>query len=234
MASFNSSFVTNIELLVITGLLAAAPALILLLYFYRQDRRKREPGRMILFSLVLGIASTIPALILGSLADPVFSTFSPLVYIFLTAYVTSALIEESSKLFVVFRFIVPKKDFDEVSDGIVYTIGASMGFAILENILYSAGNPLSLMLLRGITAVPLHAIASGIMGYYIGRSKFEHPSIRFKGLFFAVLIHGTYNFLLFTSSIFSILIIPLLIYCWKHLKKLGTLALLEDRFFGRS
>ncbi len=224
----------NLDRFLLTFLLAAVPALILLLYFYRQDRRKPEPGRMILYSLFLGVLSTVPALIAGYIADPLFRMFSYPVYIFLTAFVTSALIEESSKLFVVFRFLVPKKDFDEVADGIVYTIGASMGFAILENILYSVDNPLSLILLRGFTAVPLHAIASGIMGYYIGRSKFEHPSIRFKGLFFAVLVHGTYNFLLFTASIYSLLIIPLLIYSWKRLKKLASLALLEDRFFGRS
>ncbi len=224
----------SLEYIAVTVLFAAVPALILLLYFYRQDRHKPEPGRMILYSLFIGVLSTIPALIAGYFADPIFRMYSFPVYIFLTAFVTSALIEESSKLFMVFRFILPKKDFDEVSDGIVYTIGASMGFAILENILYSAGNPQYILILRGVTAVPLHAIASGIMGYYIGRSKFENPSIRFKGLFFAVLIHGTYNFLLFTASFLSILIIPLLIYSWKRLKKLSALALLEDRFFGRS
>jgi len=132
------------------------------------------------------------------------------------------------------RFMLPRKEFDEVADGIIYTIGASMGFAILENIMYSIGAHPVLLVVRGITAVPLHAIASGIMGYYLGRSKFEHPSIRFTGLAYAVIIHGTYNFLLFTSSFLSILIIPLLIISWKRLRKLASQALLEDRFFGRS
>ncbi len=220
--------------IVLNTVLAVVPAVILLLFFYRQDKRKPEPGVMVLFSLVLGILSTLPALAIGMVLDPYFRTFPPLTYILLTAFVTAALVEEGCKLTVVYRYILPRSAFDEVSDGIVYTVGASMGFAILENILYSANNPPYVILLRGFTSVPLHAIASGIMGYYIGRAKFEHPSIRFKGLTFAVIIHGTYNFLLFTGTMASLLIIPLLVFSWKRLRRLAKLALLEDRFFGRS
>jgi len=215
-------------------LLAAVPALFLLIYIYRRDRRKPEPKGLVLYSVFLGFLSTVPALVLGYFLDPVFSQFTPFTYIVLTAFVTSALVEESSKLLVIRKFMIPKKEFDEVFDGIIYTMGASMGFAILENLLYSVGNPPSLMILRGITAVPLHATASGIMGYYIGRAKFDHPLYQYIGLFYGMLIHGTYNFLLFTASPLSVLIIPLLLLSWQRLKKLVNRALLEDRFYGRS
>ena len=222
------------EYIALTVALAALPALILLWIIYRKDRRKPEPLRMVIFSVLLGFASTIPALIFGYAANRLFIAFYPQYYLLLTAFVTSALIEESSKMTMVYRFLVPRKAFDEVTDGIIYTAGTSMGFAILENLLYSAGNPLSLMLLRGVTAVPLHAVASGIMGYWIGRAKFGSPRLRFVGLFHAVLIHGTYNALLFTSSSFSFLVIPLLFFSWARLKRLIRRALLEDRYHGRS
>ena len=224
----------SLEYIALTVALAAGPALILLRIIYKKDRRKPEPPRLVFFSILLGFASTIPALILGSISNRLITQFYPQHYLLLTAFVTAALIEEGSKMTMVYRYLVPKTSFDEVTDGILYTAGTSMGFAILENLLYSAGNPLSLMLLRGVTAVPLHATASGIMANWIARAKFGNANLRFIGLFHAVLIHGTYNALLFTSSGFSLLVIPLLLFSWRKLKRLIDRALLEDRFHGRS
>lgn len=220
--------------ILINAFLAAAPGAALLYYFYRKDKRKPEPGRLILLSIGLGILSTLPAIVLELIIDPLFYGLPPLEYAFMTGFITAALVEESCKLFFVYRFLFRRSEFDEISDGIVYTIAASMGFALFENILYSQGAETWVLLLRGFTAVPLHALASGIMGYYIGKAKFESPSLRFKGLFFAVLIHGAYDFFLFTGTWLGFLILPLLIISWRKLKALNNLALMEDRFFGRS
>ena len=63
----------------------------------------------------------------------------------------------------------------------------------------------------GKTTLALHAIASGIMGYYIGQSKFDGMNAWKRGLLYAVLIHGFYDFFLFIGGSFSYLVFPLLI-----------------------
>jgi len=224
----------SMNYILLNAFLAVAPAVILLFWFNRRDTRRPEPGRLIFSAVGLGILSTLPAIVLEMLVDPLFTGLPPLEYALATGFITAALVEESCKLFFVYRFLFRKPQFDEVSDGIIYTIAASMGFALFENILYSQGVPGWTLLLRGFTAVPLHALASGIMGYYIGRAKFGRPSLRFKGLAAAVLIHGAYDFFLFTGTWLAFLTIPLLLISWRKLKQLSQLALTEDRFYGRS
>jgi RsiW-degrading membrane proteinase PrsW (M82 family) len=67
------------------------------------------------------------------------------------------------------------------------------------------------------------------MGYYIGLAKFhkeKENSLIFKGVFFAIFLHGLYNFLLLTQTILALLVIILLIILgfWvrKKLKKAET------------
>jgi hypothetical protein len=107
-----------------------------------------------------------------------------------------ALVEEGSKMRVINKFIFPLPEFNEINDGIIYTMAGGLGFAFLENLLYSMNSSHSwtLLLIRGVTSVPLHGLASGLMGYYIGRSKFAQKDSRMTGLFWAVLYHGFYDF----------------------------------------
>ncbi len=213
--------------------LAVIPAVILLVYFYRKDKQKKEPVSMILKVFSFGFLSVLPAiavemLIMQFVPDR-FSVFS----IFIRAFIVAGLVEEGIKLKTVLLVAYPNKNFDEVTDGIVYTITASLGFALFENIFYSFG-PVSTIILRGVTAVPLHAIASGIMGYYIGKSKFGDSNLKYKGLFIAVLIHGLYDFFLFYGSWLPPLIIPLLIISGIYLSNLYKSALQDDRYNRRS
>jgi RsiW-degrading membrane proteinase PrsW (M82 family) len=116
-------------------------------------------------------------------------------------------------------------------DGIVYTIVASLGFACLENIMYVSEGGMTIALIRSVTAVPLHAFCSGIMGYYIGKAKFSKTNSKkyiLEGLFYAVCIHGFYNFVLFIGGIYSFIIIPILIISYKKLKLYIDDAIKED------
>lgn len=221
------------ELLLLNIALAVLPGLGLLLYFGRWDRRRPEPRGLLLFTFFLGFVAVLPAAVIESLVDPLGLPFPPLLQLAFRAFIVAGLVEEGTKLFVVRRFIMKRPAFDEIMDGIIYTITASMGFAFFENIFYSVGGPETL-LVRGITAVPLHAAASGIMGYYIGLSRFGRPGAWKKGLGIGVLIHGFYDFFLFIGSWFSFLSLPLLIWGLGHLKTLHKRALLEDRYYGRS
>ena len=49
-----------------------------------------------------------------------------------------------------------------------------------------------------------------------------------KGLVYAILIHGSYNFVLFIGGIYSLIIIPILIISYKKLKLYIDMAIKED------
>ncbi len=212
---------------------AVIPAIILLIYFYNKDKQKKEPVSLVLKIFIFGFISVIPAIGIEMLLSSLIPNSTQLSNILIRSFISAALVEEYIKYKTVSLFALPNKNFDEIADGIVYTITASLGFAVFENIFYSFG-PVSTLILRGLTAIPLHAIASGIMGYYIGKSKFDNPNIRYKGLLWAVSIHGFYDFTLFFGSWLPLLIIPLLFFSGMALLRLYKSALIEDRNKGRS
>ena len=143
--------------LFINFVLAAVPAVALLIYFYRRDKQKKEPFSLIWKTFAFGFLAVIPAGLIELFVDAFFSIFTAgWMQSFFKAFVVAALIEESLKLAVVFIFVYKRTEFDEVTDGIVYTITASLGFAFLENLLYSFGPPY-VLILRGITAVHRHS-----------------------------------------------------------------------------
>lgn len=230
--------------LLISISLAIIPALLLVVYFYRRDHLKPEPRELILKIFFLGILSTIPIIILEltlALFDDVFS-FHPLAGYAFRAFIIAALCEEGFKFIIVKQFAYNRVEFDEVMDGIVYTIVASLGFAVVENMLYVIRTGIVVALLRAVTAVPLHALASGLMGYYLGVAKFitdktSERKLFIKGLGLAILVHGLYNFFLFSVEFFggwiALGIIPVLLLSGIFLQNKIKKALSSDLEMGR-
>jgi RsiW-degrading membrane proteinase PrsW (M82 family) len=226
-------------------ILAAAPALLLLRYYYRQDRVRPEPKGLVLRVFVFGLLSAFAAVPLELLVGVFQDLFkiSPVVHAVFKAFIVAALVEEFLKLTVVRWFAYRSPHFDEVMDGVVYTVVASLGFACMENILYVMGGTLLTALLRAFTAVPLHATASGLMGYYVGKAKFaSNPDserrLQNRGLLIAVLIHGTYNFLLFMGPQWGPAatwgIVPLVAVSFFVLRRRIRTAVEDDRVAGRT
>ncbi len=231
--------------------MAAAPALVLVWYYYRQDRRKPEPKGLILKVFFLGIASTVPAVFLELVLKQfeVYMKGIPFLVAFFRAFFIAALCEEWIKLQVVKRFVYKTGAFDEVMDGVVYTVIASLGFACMENILYVMQYDMTVAVVRAFSAVPMHAFVSGIMGYYIGRARYaentrREKSLMRKGLFIAVLIHGIYDFILFSmpemamvsapvGSVQGYTIFPLVIILFFVLKRMIKSAIADDVKEGR-
>jgi protease PrsW len=183
---------------------AALPAAVLVVLFYRADKAKPEPVGLIGKSVLYGFLATIPSILIELVVDIPARGLPGFVGIAWTSFVTAALVEEGVKYFFLRRYIERNPAFDEVMDGIVYAACVSLGFAFAENLLYGL-NGGWILVFRAFTAVPMHASATGIMGYWIGLSKRETDPVvaranRRKGLFSAVLIHGLYDFCLFSGS----------------------------------
>ena len=137
---------------------------------------------------------------------------------FYAAFFLVGFTEEFVKYWVLTRYAFSKPAFNEPFDGIVYSVMIGLGFATLENVFYVMEGGWGVAALRMFTAVPMHAVFGVLMGYYVGMAKFQggelQVSSRLKGLGFAVLFHGTYDFLLFQDTLgwLTLLIVPLIIF----------------------
>jgi len=136
-----------------------------------------------------------------------------LLSIFVLSFLIVAPIEECLKYVAVRKWIYKSLEFDEVMDGIVYTVSASLGFATAENIIYVLQLGIQAGILRAFLTVPGHALFGALMGYYIGKAKFNREKETYliiKGIILAIICHGLFDFLAMSRSIFSSLIIFLL------------------------
>jgi RsiW-degrading membrane proteinase PrsW (M82 family) len=229
----------------ISFFLAVAPTIFLVRYFYRLDKGKPEPKGLVLKVFLFGLLSALVAIPLELMVSSFQGLFDPgsLAVILFRSFIVAGLVEEWIKLTVVRLTAYRAGAFDEVMDGIVYTVVAGLGFACLENILYVVGRPLSIALIRAFTAVPLHALASGLMGYSVGKARFaanqaEEGAWMRRGLFTAVLVHGLYDFLLFMVPIWGHLpglgLIPLILVGFLALRSRIRSAIAQDRRAGRT
>jgi RsiW-degrading membrane proteinase PrsW (M82 family) len=196
-------------------LIALAPCFFLLWYFYHRDKYEPEPKKKILIIFLLGALIIIPAIILEDiLIGAINNIASEIIHSFILAFIIIAPIEEFLKFYVVNRFIYRSTEFDEVMDGIVYTVSASLGFATVENIMYVLSHGITTGIVRAFLAVPGHALFGALMGYYIGLAKFNKDreiKLLLTGLLFAILTHGLYDFLIFTNTGFAAFVITLIL-----------------------
>lgn len=184
--------------------LALAPGAAIGLYIYLKDKHEREPLGLLMRSFFFGILSVFVTLLISRLIG-VFITIDEqsvgeqAVHAFLIV----ALVEEFSKFIFVRGILYNNPNFNEPFDGIVYSVMVSMGFATFENILYITDGGLSTALMRMFTAVPAHATFAILMGFYLGKAKFEHKKSYYAihALAVATLFHGAYDYCLFISFV---------------------------------
>lgn len=178
--------------------LAIAPGIAICLYIFLKDIYNKEPKRLLIASFLLGIVSIVPAYFAEKALIPYFN--NSIVSLATLAYGVVALCEELSKFLVLFFFCYRWKSFDEPLDGIVYSVMVSMGFATLENINYVFNHGYDTAFLRMFLSVPAHATFAVVMGYFVGKAKFDRANSAkhlFAGLLLAVFFHGTFDFFIF-------------------------------------
>lgn len=183
-----------------------APSIIWLLFYLRKDSHP-EPKRFIGKVFLWGMLITIPAIAVElSLKSLIFST--PIQYemqLALYFFFGVALVEEWLKYIVVRAFVFYRAQLNEAVDVMVYMVVSALGFAALENIFLLSGlgpfSPLSdivaLSAVRLVGATLLHALASGLFGYFLARSFLEPAKgLRYFaiGLFASTLLHALFNF----------------------------------------
>lgn len=198
--------------LIISALtLSLLPALIFSAIYLREGTVFDLNRRFFVKLAAAGAAAVIPAAILIYLITPLFNrdiTGLNLLY----PYLGVSLTEESLKIIILYLMLYRSSDFRNVNDGIAYGAAIAIGFSAAENILYQTGarGPVILIALRALTAVPLHTLCGGYMGYYAAQMKFNAKPSGFLSLLVPVMLHGTYNLLLKLPTPLPYLIFPLL------------------------
>jgi protease PrsW len=203
-------------------LLGTLPSLIWLIFFLKKDPNP-ESRQIITKIFFSGMLAALPAIFIELGLLNFFSKINlpPFLLVVINIFIGVALVEELLKYQVTREKVLIKgKEFDEPIDVIIYMITAALGFAALENILIlSSFNSLSLLkeilavsFLRLVGATLLHALCSGIVGYFLALSFFhldKKKSLVFSGIAIASLLHGLYNFSIIETEGILTFLIPL-------------------------
>lgn len=189
-----------------SAIAAVLPMFTYLLIIWWMDRYEREP-----FSLVL------KNYLWGGIGAIVFAiAWSTIIYTFISLFIfdkaqlerigtigVAPFVEEITKgAFLI--FIIRNKNFDNITDGIVYGGAIGLGFGMTENFLYfiTYGNTLTnwitIVIIRTLFSAVMHCVATASFGAFLAYSKYKKEPAKilfiFTGLLVAILIHFAWNF----------------------------------------
>ena len=211
----------NYPLFIVLGL---APSIIWLLFFLRKDVHP-ESNRMILKIFFYGMLVAVVAALVeiglseNDVSKKLFDAY-PFSALLIYGFLGIALTEELFKYMAVRWTVLPHPEFDEPVDAMLYMIILALGFAALENMLVLLpiikgtllpNEAITISVLRFVGATFLHALASGMVGYFLALSLLE-PKKRWRllltGLGIATVLHGLFNFFILRieANLFSVLV----------------------------
>jgi RsiW-degrading membrane proteinase PrsW (M82 family) len=229
---------TGVVLLLVLIAISSIP--VFAVYFWFRIAKYEFTIRWFLFVLLAGATAFLPAILLQYLLNFSVSSGSGRLELFYQVFVRIAFTEELSRLLllivffkVISRFIpdpivgqvqadtAPEEDnyapeskkttsWNTVKKGAATGLVAGLGFALLESAVIGASNT-GVLLLRAVTAAPLHAAC----GARVGMAAVSYRTNPFQAvmrLLTATAIHGIYNFMIVVPgfpSIAAVLIVIL-------------------------
>ncbi|MDE5587080.1 MAG: PrsW family intramembrane metalloprotease [Bacilli bacterium] len=204
--------------------LAILPSVIIGYLIYRLDKVEKEPVIELIKALFLGVGSAVLAIFLSYLFGIIkieVSNVTTFPGLFCYAIIGVALVEEGCKWLCTFLLLRKNKNYNYLFDGIVYAVFVSLGFATIENIIYSLMGGLESIIIRDVLTVPAHAFFGVFMGYYLSFAKSsklqkkekEAHTFLFLSIMIPILLHGFFDFLLLSQESFFLFIFFLFIIC---------------------
>jgi len=191
--------------------LGLIPSLVWLSFYLKKDCHP-EPKHLLIQTFLMGISISPLAILLqqsfsglsGVLNFELFRQNTP------SFFIWASFVEEFLKFFAVYLIVVRNPNFDEPIDAMIYMITAALGFAAIENILVmfsliavNTNVALNTLALRFVGATLLHALASGLVGYFLSMSWFFHEhkkKLIMFGLAVATLFHAAFNLLIASTQ----------------------------------
>ncbi len=221
---------------------AVVPAVILLMQVYKADKLDKEPPRLLISLVLLGIVSTFIAVVLEQIGQIVLSPLDPnsLVYNVIMYFIVVAFSEEWAK-YVLLKIKTWKHPaFNCQFDGVVYSVFVGLGFALWENIQYVAMFGFETAIVRAFTAVPGHCSFAVFMGVWYGMAKryefagefAKAKKARIMSVVMPAIMHGIYDFIATwdtgISYIFIIFIVIMFIWASRLVRSMSQ----NDKYIG--
>jgi len=228
--------------------IALGPVAVVAGYIWFRDKYEKEPLKMLLLALLAGALIVIPVMAVESFLSLLGEAFQGIASAAWNAFVVAGFTEELFKFMALFLLAWKSRELNEKYDGIVYATFISLGFAGVENVMYVMQEGYATGMLRAFTAVPAHAIFGITMGFYFGMARFypeNQANLKLKALFFPMILHGIYDFILMTGIewlwiIFVIFVVFLYVSGFRRMKYLSNRSifrtdyeLLNQKFGGQ-
>ena len=180
--------------------LAGAPAVALFILASHREHRRGRSARAPSVALAWGVAAIAAALLAGVAVTPLRGGLPGAWRTVFDAFVVAGLVEETAKyvaVLVVLRSTVLRSTGTaaQTRDALVYGMVAGVGFAFVENTIY-LGEPPPVMILRAVTAVPLHACTGAWLGFAVRLGRRAGSRAGPVGLAIAVVVHGVYDLMI--------------------------------------
>jgi len=181
------------------------PAIIWLMFWLREDKRRPEPRGLLMFTFVCGMI-TVPLVIPLQMWTNLESST-------LTKFFLWASIEETLKLIVAYCAVLWRKEDNEPIDPLIYMMTVALGFAAAENTLFILqpllGNNITEGLITGnirfVGASLLHTISSATIGIAMGLSfykgRFAKQMYLALGTILAIALHTGFNFFIIRDEV---------------------------------
>ena len=180
-----------------------APGIFWLWLIFQRDRYLPAPLSLVVRTFTWGAVAAIPIALVEVLVSPGIDLDrdgNSVVTLAYVAFIVAGGVEEIGKAFVVRRTIFWSPYFRLSKDGLLYSAAAALGFASLENVGYALSFGLGVIVIRGMTSTLAHVAFSALWGVAMGYEKQTGKRAwTIIGLLGAVLLHGAFDFFLFTG-----------------------------------
>jgi len=181
------------------------PSILWLWFWLKETKKKSEPIGILIFCFILGMTAVVFVL-------PVEKFIQKNIQNNELQILSWATVEELIKYFIVLILINKTKYLNKPIDWAIFMITTALGFAALENTLFliepiSLGQTVVGLLtgqLRFLGSTLLHAVASGIIGIFLGFSfymdYFSKKIFLLLGILFAIFLHTIFNFFIMNNN----------------------------------
>ncbi|MBQ6469551.1 MAG: PrsW family intramembrane metalloprotease [Lachnospiraceae bacterium] len=223
---FQGSFMINVAA-------ALLPAIYLMRYIYQKDSIEKEPRKLLIHLVLLGVGSAFIAMILegilGRLLNATMLDPSGVIYNILLAFIVVAVSEEGAKYVLTHLRTWKDPAFNYKFDAVVYCVFTSLGFAAFENVLYVLQGGLGVALMRAVLSIPGHMSFAVVMGVFYGRAKqCQHygdtagmKKNKLLAFVWAVVAHGFYDACLMVGTgLSTILFVAFVIFMYVFIFRL--------------
>ena len=188
----------------ISFVIAVAPMLGMVFFIWWIDRYDREPLRYVFLSFLWGAFGAFILSVIGSeLSLKVLGELAPEKEIAISSTVIAPIVEEAMKGLILF-LLLRIREFDNITDGLVYGAAIGLGFGMTENFFYFIGYAtqqpteewLNLLFIRSVFTAYMHSAATATFGAGISRLKNSGWRAVFSVILFymiAVALHASWN-----------------------------------------